>query len=113
ASTDLQPEEAVATIEHILPENPGSVWEDFFAIDVQEDFMYRIGNYGLLEASINNKLDNNMPFNEKREKYKNSNYKLCNEYCNYEIFTPKEISLRQGRMAKIAKSIWKSSYISM
>ncbi len=108
---DYQPEEAIATIEHILPENPGSVWEENFPADSQEDFIYRLGNYSLLEASINNKLDNNMPFQEKLIKYKTSSYKLSNEYCNYEKFTSKEISLRQDKMAKIAKGIWKSSYI--
>jgi hypothetical protein len=106
-----QPEEAIATIEHILPENPGSVWEENFPADIQEDFIYRLGNYSLLEASINNKLDNNMPFQDKLIKYKTSSYKLSNEYCNYEKFTSKEISLRQDKMAKIAKGIWKSSYI--
>lgn len=108
---DYQPEEANSTIEHILPENPGSVWEEGFAVDIQEDYIYRLGNYTLLEASVNNKLDNNTPFAEKLEKYKNSTFKLSNEYCNYEKFTPKEIALRQDKMAKIAKGIWKSSFI--
>lgn len=111
SNKDYQPEEAVATIEHILPENPGSIWDDYFPIEVQEDYIYRLGNYSLLEASINNKLDNNMPFSDKLSKYKTSSYKLSNEYCNYEKFTSKEISLRQDKMAKIAKGIWKSSYI--
>ena len=52
-----------------------------------------------------------MPFIEKLGKYKISGYKLSNEYCNYEKFTPKEIALRQDKIAKIAKSIWKSAYI--
>jgi uncharacterized protein with ParB-like and HNH nuclease domain len=111
ASQDYQPEEANSTIEHILPENPGTVWEEDFPIDIQEDYIYRLGNYTLLEASINNKLDNNTPFTEKLEKYKNSTFKLSNDYCNYEKFTPKEIALRQDKMAKIAKGIWKSSFI--
>lgn len=108
---DYQPEEATSTIEHILPENPGNIWEENFPIEIQEDFIYRLGNYSLLEASINNKLDNNMPFSEKLLKYKTSSYKLSNDYCNYEKFTPKEISLRQDKMAKLAKAIWKSAYI--
>lgn len=111
ANKDYQPEEAVATIEHILPENPDGIWEENFPTDIQEDYIYRLGNYGLLESSINNKLDNNMSFSDKLEKYKTSSYKLSNEYCNYEKFTPKEIALRQEKMAKIAKGIWKSAYI--
>lgn len=111
ANKDYQPEEAVATIEHILPENPGSIWEENFSLEMQEDYKYRLGNYGLLEASINNKLDNNMSFPEKLEKYKTSSFKLSFEYCNYEKFTPKEITLRQEKMAKVAKGIWKSAYL--
>ena len=111
ANQDYQPEEANSTIEHILPENPGSVWDEGFTVDIQEDYIYRLGNYTLLEASVNNKLDNNTPFVEKLEKYKNSTFKLSNEHCNYEKFTPKEIALRQDKMAKVAKGIWKSSFI--
>ncbi len=111
ANKDYQPEEAVATIEHILPENPGSTWEENFRPDIQDDYIYRLGNYSLLEASINNKLDNNMSFSEKLEKYKTSSYKLSNEYCNYEKFSPKEIALRQDKMSKVAKGIWKSAFI--
>lgn len=111
SNKDYQAEEAIATIEHILPENPGSVWEDTFPIEKQEDYIYRLGNYSLLESNINNKLDNNMPFIDKLAKYKHSSYLLSKEYCDYEKFTSKEISLRQDKMAKIAKSIWKSSFI--
>lgn len=111
ANKDYQQEDAISTIEHILPENPGSIWEEVFPIEIQDDYIYRLGNYTLLEASINNKLDNNMSFTEKLEKYKDSSYMLSNNYCDYNKFTAKEISLRQDKMAKVAKGIWKSSYI--
>jgi len=111
ANKDYQPEEAVATIEHILPENPGSVWEENFPLDIQEDYIYRLGNYSLLESTINNKLDSNMSFSEKLVQYKTSSYKLSSDYCNYEKLTPKEIALRQDKMAKIAKGIWRSAYL--
>jgi len=99
ANKDYQPEEAKATIEHILPENPGGVWNENFPVDIQEDYIYRLGNYSLLEASINHKLDNNMPFADKLLEYKKSSYKLSNEYCDYEKFEPKVIALRQDSMA--------------
>ncbi len=110
AKKDYQPEEAVATIEHILPENPGSIWYDSFPVEIQEDYIYRLGNYALLESSINNKLDNNMPFLEKLIKYKTSSYKLSNEFSNYEKFSPNEIDLRQNKIARYAKGIWKSAF---
>ncbi len=108
---DYQPEEAVATIEHILPENPGDIWNSHFPIDIQEDYIYRLGNYTLLEASINHKLDNNMSFENKLVCYKQSSYLLSNDYCNYEKFDPRVIALRQNKMATVAKSIWKSAFI--
>ncbi len=111
ANKDYQPEDALATIEHILPENPGSIWEDTFPVDIQDDYIYRLGNYGLLEASRNKKLDSNKSFAEKLLEYRKSAYKLCNEYCEYEKFDPKAIALRQEKMARVAKSIWKSVYI--
>lgn len=111
SAKDYQPEDAVATIEHILPQNPGSVWEESFPINMQDEYIYRLGNYGLLEASINNKLDSNKSFADKLVEYKKSAYKLSNEYCNYEKFDPGIIAKRQEQMAKTAKSIWKSAYI--
>ncbi len=111
ANKDYQAEEATATIEHILPENPGTVWETHFPIELQEDYLYRIGNYTLLEASINKKLDSNKTFANKLIEYKKSAYKLSNGYCNYEKFNPEVITSRQSKMAKIAISVWKSSFI--
>lgn len=111
SNKDYQPEEAAATIEHILPENPGGIWSETFPIEIQEDYLYRLGNYTLLEASVNNKLDNNMPFSDKLLAYKKSSYKLSNEYCDYEKFDPKVLALRQSKMAKLAKGIWKSAFI--
>lgn len=48
STKDYQSEESVATIEHILPENPGSIWYENFSIDNQQDYIYRLGNYSLL-----------------------------------------------------------------
>ena len=111
ANKDYQLEETVATIEHILPESPGEVWESDFPIEFQEEYLHRLGNYSLLEASINKKLDNKLEFAKKLIEYKKSAYKLSNEYCNYEKFSPEIISFRQSKMAKIAISVWKSAFI--
>lgn len=111
SGTDYQVEDSNASIEHILPENPGSIWETSFPPEQQDDYIYRLGNYALLESSINHKLDNNMDFNSKLLKYKTSKYKLSSAYCDFHHFTPNELSLRQSRLAKIAKGIWKSAYL--
>lgn len=110
-NTDYPFEDASATIEHILPENPGSVWDDKFDPQQQDEFIYRLGNYTLLAASDNNKLDNETPFTKKLDVYKKSAYKLSNEYCLYDDFTPDTLSKRQDKLAKIAKTVWKSAFI--
>lgn len=111
SGTENNYEDASSTIEHILPENPGSVWDDHFSIDEQAEYIYRIGNYTLLEASINNKLSNDLSFAKKMESYKTSKYKISKESLNYEEWNPSSLSLRQEKMASWAKSIWKSNYI--
>ncbi len=111
SGSDIQYEEATATIEHILPVNPGSVWEVAFPHETQDEYIYRVGNYTLLPANINNKLDNETSFQSKLEYYKQTNYKLSNEYCLYDEFNPETLTNRQKRMAKVAKSIWKSKFL--
>jgi uncharacterized protein with ParB-like and HNH nuclease domain len=112
ANKDYQPEDAVSTIEHILPENPGSLWDDKFPVDIQDDYIFRLGNYSLLEKGINNKLGRNLPFASKLDEYRKSSYLLSSKWCNYDDFSPKEIALRQEKMAQVAKGIWRSAYIN-
>lgn len=111
ASTDYTHEDATATIEHILPENPGSAWEQSFKPEIQGDFIYRFGNYTLLKAGVNNKLDNETAFLAKLEFYKQSAYRLSSDYCLYDDFNPNTLRTRQERLAKIAKTVWKSAFI--
>jgi hypothetical protein len=112
ANKDYQPEDAVSTIEHILPENPGSLWDDKFPVDIQDDYIFRLGNYSLLEKGINNRLGSNLPFASKLDEYRKSSYLLSSKWCNYDDFSPKEIALRQEKMAQVAKGIWRSAYIN-
>ncbi|MEN9912193.1 MAG: hypothetical protein RI956_637 [Pseudomonadota bacterium] len=36
---------------------------------------------------------------------------LSNDYCDYDKFNPRTVALRQDKMAKVAKGIWKSAFI--
>jgi uncharacterized protein with ParB-like and HNH nuclease domain len=112
SNTDHQIEDATSTIEHILPENPGSGWEVSFPPEDQSDFTNRIGNFTLLEKSINDRLDNEMPFDEKLEAYKRSVFKITNEHILFTQWSPETLDQRQKRMANWAKGIWKSSYLT-
>ncbi len=101
-------EDSTATIEHILPENPNEDWDDFFSLEDMDKYVYRLGNYVLLESSINKKIGNKS-YLEKEVEYKKSNFKITKELSN-EKWTKEEIKKVQQKYAKIASSIWKINY---
>ena len=67
-------EENAATIEHILPENPAIEWEGAFPKNITLNYVFRIGNYALLEESKNRNIGNK-PYDEKLEVFKTSVFK--------------------------------------
>ncbi|MDH1470238.1 DUF262 domain-containing HNH endonuclease family protein [Shewanella sp. GD03713] len=96
------------SLEHILPENPNLDWEEQFPSDVEENFIYRIGNFTILESD-KNRLLGNKPFQEKVETYKSSRYELSKRL-GYKIWSPDNILSRQKFLAKQAKAIWTIQY---
>jgi hypothetical protein len=110
SGTSHQFEDATSTIEHILPENPSSVWEPAFPADEQDDYIYLIGNYTLLEESLNKKADGKS-FAEKLPFYKASNYRLSKEELNYTEWNPIILRKHQDKMARWACTAWKSNFI--
>lgn len=46
------------TLEQILPENPTDEWIKEFPRDVEESFIYRLGNFTILESDKNRLLGN-------------------------------------------------------
>ena len=110
AGTDHQYEDAKSTIEHILPENPPSTWESSFSVDEQDDYIYLIGNYTLLEETLNKKANGKI-FSEKLPLYKKSTYKMSKDELNYTDWSPLILRQHQDKMARWACSAWKSHYI--
>lgn len=110
SGTDHQYEDATSTIEHILPENPPSDWEVSFPADEQDDYIYLIGNYTLLEDSLNKKAEGKV-FSEKLPLYKKSNYKMSKDELNYTEWTPVILRKHQDKMARWACTAWKSHYL--
>ncbi|MFN0188821.1 MAG: DUF262 domain-containing protein [Bacteroidia bacterium] len=110
SGTSHQFEDATSTIEHILPENPSSEWETSFPVDEQEDYIYLIGNYTLLEDTLNKKASDKT-FKEKLLLYKSSSYKMSKDELNYTEWTPIILRKHQDKMGKWACSAWKSNYI--
>jgi uncharacterized protein with ParB-like and HNH nuclease domain len=110
AQTDRNYEESSATIEHILPENPNKDWENFFSEEEQANYVYRLGNFTLLEPTKNNECATKL-FDEKKKIYQNSQYEMT-KTIDYPEWKVTQVKLRQESLAKIAKSVWKISQIS-
>lgn len=103
---DYDWEESHATIEHILPENPGSEWLVDFPHDLHERYVDRLGNYLLLEGKLNRRDAGNKPFAEKVQVYQQSQYPTTRGFSSVD-WTPQTIDVRQDRMARTATSVWR------
>lgn len=96
------------TIEHILPENPNDDWNISFVKDTQIEFIYRLGNYTILESKLNKDCENKS-ITDKIEIYKKSKYHLSSQFEHIE-WNPNKLKFRQSKLAKTAKQIWRLDY---
>lgn len=106
SGADISDEAMAATVEHILPENPGDFGWEHFSSEAHERSYERLGNYALLEASLNRKHAGNAPFAEKLGAYQESQYQTAQMLTEYGEWTEEAIVQRQCRLAKVAKGIW-------
>lgn len=92
------------TVEHILPENPGSGWEAF-SPEAHARTYRRLGNLTPLEHQLNKALGN-VDFGRKREVYATSKFAMT---CGItaEDWSPETVRARQERMAERAVAIWR------
>ncbi len=107
-NTDNDWSDANFTIEHILPENYSCEWDNVFKNNASK-FIYRIGNYTLLEDKLNRECSNKS-YIEKKEIYKKSRYKLTNSYCVKDEWNISAIGQYQEKLADFASSIWKIQF---
>jgi hypothetical protein len=97
------------SVEHILPENPTEAWATKFpGVDI-ETYIYRIGNFTLLEANKNREADRKS-FEEKKTIYLTSNYRLTSQTIHTDDWTSKSLVDRQRDLANRALTIWKVNY---
>ncbi len=99
------------SLEHILPENPASNWEQF--TDQEQDaFVYRLGNMTMMKKSENRELGN-AAFAAKRDVFSKSSFKLTQKIAaeNNE-WTAARIDMLQKWMAGQAQTIWRVSQLS-
>ncbi len=97
-----------ASIEHILPENPPESWDQLFLPIIQENYIYRIGNYTLLEDHLNNECGDAL-IEVKKISYAKSQYESAKKILTAE-WTPATLELRQQEQSRWATSIWRVPY---
>lgn len=99
------------TIEHILPENPSDAWRIYFEDERQKDFIYRIGNLTLLEASLNREVGNQILV-EKQPIYVRSQYAWTQRlpHDSPEEWTPAALDARQAAQARRAAHVWRADF---
>lgn len=95
-----------ATVEHILPENPDEAWLTIFPEPSSD--IYRLGNYTLLEAAANRKVDRKQ-ITDKKSEYLKSGYKLSSSF-GWNEWTRTQLNARQQWMAKTATAVWRLNY---
>ena len=100
-----------ATIEHVLPENPGEDWDLDFPGHHQDEWVYRLGNLSLLEASPNRDVGND-GYPAKRPRYAESQYSLSRAIADMapEHWTSAQIESRQKGMARVAVHVWRTDF---
>lgn len=96
----------VLTLEHILPENPGSGWAGIQQ-DTAEAIYRRLGNLALLKASTNSNVCGNDSFAAKKAAYKAySSLELTKMVLAEPKWGAEEINRRQEVLAKLAVQTW-------
>lgn len=109
SGNDFDFEDNPGTIEHILPENGSDHYENEFPSSIHESLVYRLGNYTLLENDKNRECSN-LPFEDKKAVYSESQYELAKLIVANE-WTPNTLEIRQRKLAGYASSIWRISQL--
>ncbi len=106
SGSDINDEAMTATVEHILPENPGEAGWQHFTPEMHERSYDRFGNYSLLERTLNGKVAANASFDVKQSAYEESQYRTSKDLTQYEEWTEQTIDNRQQALARVAKAVW-------
>lgn len=99
-------------IEHIAPRGTFnakkySKWIDYLGVTKEEfeELKDTIGNLTLLEKKLNLKASDN-PFQQKKEEYRNSDFKMTEKLLQEEKWSIERIKNRSEKLAKTANQIW-------
>ena len=97
-------DEQSINLEHILPENPGSLWPTIDPAAAAASYN-RIGNFVMLQA-LRNSIIGNASFAEKKAVFKDSTYELTRSVAKYDKWGTQEITERQAKLAQLAVKTW-------
>lgn len=94
-------------LEHILPENPKNLREDWSDFDdnTHKTYYRRLGNLTLLDTKMNTDVGNGI-YSRKREIYKKSEIEITKGLSKYDTWIPTKIEERQKDFANRAINIW-------
>ncbi len=101
-----------STIEHILPQNQSSIWNEDFPENIKDSYISKIWNYLLLEWNINKNCENKS-FEEKIELYSTSRYEVTKKMKDLyweSWWNPATIEKLQSFYAEKAKDIWRLNF---
>jgi hypothetical protein len=97
-------DDPTVTLEHILPQSPGSGWSHMTAEEHALNWN-RLGNLALLQATPNSKLGN-LPFSDKKPELLKSSFSLTRMAGEFDVWSPKQIQTRQEKLADLALAAW-------
>lgn len=111
SSRACDPDTDPATIEHVLPENPGEAWEETYSSDRWEQGAYRLGNLTLLESGLNSEAGSK-DYRGKLDAHRKSRYALTKGILEMapEEWTEELVASRQERLARLAAQVWRADF---
>lgn len=94
-------------LEHILPENPENLREDWPSFDenTHKTYSRRIGNMTLIDTKMNSNIGNGN-FSSKKEIYKQSEIEITKRLSHSDEWTPDKIEERQKEFSEKAVEVW-------
>lgn len=97
-------DDTVITLEHVLPQSPGENWPSVEPA-VHSTYYRRLGNMTLLAETPNRDIGNDA-FDDKKNTYGLSSYRLTKEIAANHKWGSTEIEQRQQRLAELAVKTW-------
>lgn len=93
------------TLEHVLPHNPNSDWQENFGLDTYNEAIDRLGNMALLTESQNKNIGQGL-FDKKKTVLEDSGYSINQKIAEYKAWDIDNLNAYQTWLAKQAKTVW-------